>query len=117
MRVCRNLLFGHRAGRITLRVYVRRRGTRRRRGSSIRSSPSTTTVRDGCIEWSVRKAHLYQIAYQGRFLILPWVRVPHLASHLLGRCLGRYRQAELRIHAHPIYPRRCRRGTCYRVAN
>lgn len=41
--------------------------------------------RDRFIGWSVqqRAEHLGGIANQQRFLILPWVRVPHLASHLL----------------------------------
>jgi len=41
--------------------------------------------RDRFIGWSVeqRAKHLGGIANQQRFLILPWVRVPHLASHLL----------------------------------
>jgi hypothetical protein len=43
-------------------------------------------ARDQFIGWSVpqRQQHLGLIANQQRFLILPWVRVPHLASHLLG---------------------------------
>jgi hypothetical protein len=43
-------------------------------------------VRDQFIGWSVpqRQRHLGAIANQQRFLILPWVRVPQLASHLLG---------------------------------
>ena len=42
-------------------------------------------VRDRFIGWSVeqRQEHLGELANQQRFLILPWVRVPHLASHLL----------------------------------
>lgn len=41
--------------------------------------------RDRFIGWSVqqRAEHLGGITNQQRFLILPWVRVPHLASHLL----------------------------------
>jgi hypothetical protein len=43
-------------------------------------------VRDRFIGWSVaqRQQQLGGIANQQRFLILPWVRVPHLASHLLA---------------------------------
>jgi len=43
-------------------------------------------ARDQFIGWSVpqRRQHLSAIANQQRFLILPWVRVPHLASHLLA---------------------------------
>jgi hypothetical protein len=47
--------------------------------------------RDRFIGWSVqqRAEHLGGIANQQRFLILPWVRVPHLASHLLVLALQR----------------------------
>jgi len=43
-------------------------------------------ARDQFIGWSVaqRQQHLDRLANQQRFLILPWVRVPHLASHLLS---------------------------------
>ncbi len=47
--------------------------------------------RDRFIGWSVqqRAEHLGGITNQQRFLILPWVRVPHLASHLLVLAAGR----------------------------
>lgn len=43
-------------------------------------------ARDQFIGWSElqRRRHLGSLANQQRFLILPWVRVPHLASHLLA---------------------------------
>lgn len=43
-------------------------------------------VRDRAIGWHAvaRAAGLPRVANHSRFLILPWVRVPHLASHLLG---------------------------------
>jgi hypothetical protein len=43
-------------------------------------------VRDQFIGWSVsqRQQRLSGVANQQRFLILPWVRVPYLASHLLA---------------------------------
>jgi hypothetical protein len=63
------------------------------------------------------------VAYQSRFLILPWVKVPHLASHLLGRISRRLSDDWQQVYAHPIYftetfvdPARYR-GTCYRAAN
>ena len=48
-------------------------------------------ARDRFIGWSVsqRQQHLGGIANQQRFLILPWVRVPHLASHLLALATAR----------------------------
>lgn len=43
-------------------------------------------ARDSYIGWNApgRAAGLPRIAGHSRFLVLPWVRVPHLASHLLG---------------------------------
>lgn len=48
-------------------------------------------ARDRYIGWSgaARQVGLPRIANHSRFLILPWVRVPHLASHLLGGLTGR----------------------------
>jgi hypothetical protein len=89
------------------------------------SAPRHLGPRDRHIGWSAvaRKANIRFVAYQSRFLILPWVRVPHLASHLLG-CISRRLSADWeRVYAHPIYftetfvdPARYR-GTCYRAAN
>ena len=47
--------------------------------------------RDRYIGWSAteRVAGLHRIGNHSRFLILPWVRVPHLASHLLGGLVRR----------------------------
>jgi hypothetical protein len=51
-------------------------------------------VRDQFIGWSAsdRQAHLQQITNNTRFLILPWVRVPSLASHVLSQVTKRLRQ-------------------------
>jgi hypothetical protein len=55
-------------------------------------------------------------------LILPWVRVPHLASHLLGRVAARLSADWQQKYGHPIYlvetfvERDRFRGTCYRAA-
>jgi len=61
--------------------------------------------------------------YNTRLLILPWVRVPHLASHILGRMARTLSVDWQRVYAHPIYfvetfidPQRFA-GTCYRAAN
>jgi hypothetical protein len=89
------------------------------------SAPRHLGPRDRYIGWSreVRQASLRFVAYQTRFLILPWVRVPHLASHLLGRMARQLSADWQRVYAHPIYftetfvdPER-HRGTCYRAAN
>lgn len=89
------------------------------------SAPRHLAPRDAHIGWSpsARKANIRFVAYQTRFLILPWVRVPHLASHLLGAMSCRLSDDWQRIYGHPIYftetfvdPAR-NRGTCYRAAN
>ena len=43
-------------------------------------------VRDHYIGWSFeqRKLYLKHLANNSRFLILPWVQIPHLASHVLA---------------------------------
>jgi len=89
------------------------------------SAPRHLGPRDRHIGWSQaqRKANIRLVAYQTRFLILPWVRVPHLASHLLGRMSRQLSGDWQHLYAHPIYfvetfvdPQRYR-GTCYRAAN
>lgn len=62
-------------------------------------------VRDQFIGWSVaqRSQHLGFIANQQRFLILPWVRVPHLASHLLALAAQRLAQDWMSRYNHRVY--------------
>ncbi len=89
------------------------------------SAPRHLGPRDRHIGWlaPARKANIRFVAYQTRFLILPWVQVKHLASHLLGRMSRQLSGDWQRVYAHPIYftetfvdPLRYR-GTCYRAAN
>lgn len=89
------------------------------------SAPRHLGPRDRYIGWSQadRKENIRFVAYQSRFLILPWVRVPHLASHLLGRMSRQLSSDWQHLYAHPIYftetfvdPSRYS-GTCYRAAN
>ena len=89
------------------------------------SAPRHIGARDRHIGWSqqARRRNIRFLAYNTRFLILPWVRVPHLASHILGRMAARISQDWRRMYGHPIYfletfvdPERFR-GTCYRAAN
>ena len=67
--------------------------------------------------------NLHQIAYNSRYLILPWVKVPHLASHLLGRIARRLSADWQELYKHPIHllesfvDTERFRGTCYRAAN
>lgn len=89
------------------------------------SAPRHLGPRDRFIGWTpeVRRRHLHLIAYNPRYLILPWIRVPHLASHLLGRMVTVLAHDWPRVYGHPLYfletfvdPTRFR-GTCYRAAN
>lgn len=63
------------------------------------------------------------IAYNSRFLIPPWVRIPSLASHLLAGIARRISHDWEQAYAHPIYllesfvDTERFRGTCYRAAN
>jgi hypothetical protein len=61
--------------------------------------------RDRFIGWSVeqRAKHLGGIANQQRFLILPWVRVPHLASHLLVLAARRLSADWQTRYGHPVW--------------
>ncbi|GAC1428947.1 MAG: hypothetical protein NVSMB62_26720 [Acidobacteriaceae bacterium] len=89
------------------------------------SAPRHLNVRDRHIGWSdeVRERNVHLLAYNTRFLILPWVQVEHLASHILGRMAKLVPQDWQRIYAHPIYwletfvDTSRFRGTCYRAAN
>ncbi len=45
-----------------------------------------TAPRDDFIGWSpvVRERNLYRVINNSRFLIMPWIRIPNLASHILS---------------------------------
>ena len=89
------------------------------------SAPRHLGSRDRFIGWSqqARLQNIRLLAYNTRFLILPWVTVPHLASNILGRMTRMLSTEWQRVYAHPIYfvetfidPQRFG-GTCYRAAN
>ena len=89
------------------------------------SAPRHLGPRDRFIGWSpeARRRNTRFLAYNTRFLILPWVQVRHLASHVLSRVASAISGDWERLYGHPIYyletfvdPRRFR-GTCYRAAN
>ena len=89
------------------------------------SAPRHIGYRDRFIGWSAeaRKKHIHLLAYNSRFLILPWVRVRFLASHLLGRMAKVICQHWQQIYRHPIYyletfvDKEKFYGTCYKAAN
>jgi len=82
-------------------------------------------ARDELIDWTAeeRGRNLSFVTNNSRFLIVPWARVAHLASHILSRVAKRV-SADWRVkYHHPLYlletfvdPAR-HRGTCYRAAN
>jgi len=83
------------------------------------------TARDQFVGWNPRQrtAALPYLINNTRYLILPWVRVAGLASHLLSQVARRLRQDWPSKYGHPIYllesfvePGRFR-GTCYQAAN
>ena len=81
--------------------------------------------RDRFIGWtSIQRAqNLSRVTNNTRFLILPWVRVPHLASHILAGVARRVSRDWQAKYGHPIDLMetfvQCDRfaGTCYRAAN
>ena len=81
--------------------------------------------RDDFIGWDaeIRKSNLKFLTNNMRFLILPWVQVPHLASHILGRVARRISGDWLEKYGHPLYlletfvERQRFRGVCYQAAN
>ena len=89
------------------------------------SAPWHMGPRDRYIGWTpaLRRCNLHLLAYNTRFLILPWVRVPHLASHLLGQMARRLSADWETLYGHPIYylesfvDTEGFAGTSYRAAN
>src|SRR5437868_11610151 len=69
------------------------------------SAPRHLGSRDRYIGWSAeaRRQNIRFIAYNTRFLILPWARVPHLASHILGRVTGALSDDWELLYGHPVY--------------
>jgi hypothetical protein len=89
------------------------------------SAPRHLGPRDRYLGWSAqaRRQNIRFVAYNTRYLILPWVQVPHLASLLLGRMVRLLSAEWARVYGHPVWfaetfvdPLRFK-GTCYRAAN
>jgi hypothetical protein len=89
------------------------------------SAPRHLGCRDRFIGWSgeARRRNIRFIAYNTRFLILPWIRIPHLASHILGQMARVVSKDWEQLYRHPIYfletfvDTERFHGTCYRAAN
>jgi hypothetical protein len=90
------------------------------------SSPAwRLQARDRWIGWDeeTRRRNLQHLVSQSRFLLLPWVHVPHLASHVLALSA---RQLSTDWYRHycvtpllleTLVEEQHYRGTCYRAAN
>lgn len=89
------------------------------------SAPRHLGPRDKYIGWSpeVRRRNLHLVAYNTRYLVPSWIRVPHLASHLLARMTRMLPQEWMKVYGHPVYFAETfvdttrHKGTCYRAAN
>lgn len=82
-------------------------------------------ARDCFIGWSEeqRKTFLPHIVNNNRFLILPWVNIPYLASHILARNVKTLPRDWYKAYGRDLLlletfvdPQRFK-GTCYRAAN
>jgi hypothetical protein len=82
-------------------------------------------LREQYIGWDEqRRRHgLHLITNNVRFLVMPWVRVKHLASKVLALSLRRLSRDWQAVHGHPVHLAETFvdtsrfRGTCYRAAN
>jgi hypothetical protein len=81
--------------------------------------------RDQFLEWgdARRREQLHRLANNTRFLILPWVRVPHLASQVLGAVVRRISVDWQLKYGHGLdwletfVEHERFAGSCYRAAN
>ena len=88
--------------------------------ASLRNGP-----RDRYVGWddASRKAKLGLVVNNARFLILPWIRHPHLASRVLAANLRRLSRDWEQVYGHRVvlaesFVDTSRfRGTCYRASN
>ncbi len=89
------------------------------------SAPRHIGKRDKFIGWNAetRVKNLHYLAYNTRFLILPWIKVPHLASHILGTSAQIISKDWEQIYNHPVYyletfvDKERFKGTCYKASN
>jgi len=108
-----------------LRYLVRDRKGRLLACALFGSAAWKCAARDSWIGWdhATRARRLGFLTNNTRFLLLPWVTVPHLASHILGAIARRIRDDWQTKYGHPVHAletfvdRGRFRGTCYRAAN
>lgn len=85
----------------------------------------TVGVRDSFIGWDSQQKHdlLPHVVNNNRFLILPWVKIKYLASHLLSRTLKTLQIDWPLLYGSTPYlvetfvDREKYKGTCYQAAN
>lgn len=120
---CRTFMLKlHRQGHIILPP-PRRPAVKRK--SCFLEVPHSKAPRDSFIGWSheTRKIHLDFIVNNSRFLILPWIKISHLASYLLGALSRRIQKDWIQKYHHPIYlletfvQKDRFKGTSYKAAN
>ncbi len=84
-----------------------------------------TADRDHFIGWNTkqREINLHLLTNNARFFILPWVRIPHLGSHILGLITRRIKKDWINRYGHPVHLLETFvetphfKGTCYKAAN
>lgn len=89
------------------------------------SAPRHIGCRDKFIGWDVkaRQENLSLMAYNTRFLILPWVHIKYLASHILSQVVRILSNDWQDLYKHPVYyletfvDTERFKGTCYKAAN
>jgi hypothetical protein len=93
-------------------------------GLAFSAAAGGAAPRDRWIGWSeeARREHLPRVIANSRFLLLPGLRVPHLASHVLGQALRRVRRDWRARYGYEPYlvetfVEAGQAGTCYRAAN
>ncbi len=92
---------------------------------SFSSAPYWINCRDRFIGWSsaAREKNRHLLAYNTRYLILPWIQVPNLASHLLSLCAKQINSDWQQLYHHPIIwletfvDTERFKGTCFKAAN
>lgn len=89
------------------------------------SAPRHIGSRDKYIGWDqyTRKVNIHLMAYNTRFLILPFVQVKNLASHILSQVSKRIASDWQILYGHPVYLLETFvdtdrfSGICYKAAN
>jgi hypothetical protein len=94
-------------------------------GLSFSSAAWKLEARDRWIDWdeAARVKNLDKVITNNRFLILPWVKVPNLASHVLSLCLKclrsdwRKRYAVEPVLVETFVEKERFKGSCYKASN